>query len=85
MSSRLCRWAPKGENDCSLFLHLRAADKTERVVLFQGAEVEGCNRDAIAEGEGLEAFHDSCGSRKRGIGAALGLMMGAAWNIDLVM
>ena len=83
MSNRLCQWVPKGENGCSLYLRLRATGKTEHAGLFQGAKVEGCIRYAIAEGEGLEAFQDSCGRRKRGIGAALGLIMGAAWNIDL--
>ena len=78
MSSRLCQWVLKGENDCSLYLRPRATDKTERVGLFQRGGVEGCNRDAIAEGEGLEAFQNSCGRRKRGIGAALGLIMRAA-------
>ena len=85
MSSRLCQWVAKGEIECSLYLRLRATDETERVGLFQGAQVEGCNRDVIAEGEGLEAFQDSCGRRKRGIGAALGFIVGAAWNIDLVI
>ena len=66
---------------CSLCLHLGASDEIERTGLSQDVRPRagGCIRDirdTIAKDEGVEAFHDSCGSRKRGIVAVLGLMIG---------
>ena len=56
--------------------------------LFQGANPligGGYFRDARNNEEGLEAFHDSCGSKKRGIVAVLGLMMGTPWGTYLLI
>ena len=59
-------------------MQVRVDDEKERwMVLFQNSEplVEGRIRDAAAEHEVLEAFHNSCCNRKRGIIAVLGLMV----------
>lgn len=42
-------------------------------------------RDARTNEDGLEAFHDSFGSKKRGIVAILGLMMGTPWENYLLI
>ena len=77
---RCRRGAKDGKASSLLLLYLRVVEEIERWMgLFQGAKPlvgGGHFRDARTNEEGLGVFHDSCGSKKRGIVAVLGLMMG---------
>ena len=83
-----CRWGSKDDEACSFPLYLRVVEEIQRWVgLFQGAKslvAGGHFRDARTNEEGVGVFHDSCGSKKRGIAAVLGLMMGKPWTRKLI-
>lgn len=57
------------------------------MILLRNSEplIEGGFRDAAAREEGLNAFHDSCGNRKRGPTAILGLMVGTPLNLYMLI